>query len=694
MRLTRYYSLMIIALILSEYTSMAQDLSGIGVRANVKENFIQLRWAVTMPMAWKQSNTFGFTVERYTVVRNGEVLSQPDRVVITTTPLKPQPLNNWEKLATSNNNAAVIAQALYGENFKLSDEDSKGVSKLIALAQELEQRYLVSMYAADLCYPAALLAGWGFEDKTVKNGERYLYRVISAVPEKTLKIEMGSVYISLNDVTTLPQPQELAAVFGDKSVLLAWNYGILNSVYNAYFLEKSLDGKTFKRLSDTPLVNMNSKNGKSAERMFYTDSLKDNTSTAYYRLIGINAFSEEGPPSEVVKGEGKNKLIYVPHIQRAVPDKDGVLTVEWEFDERGNEQLKEFELQRSDNVKGPYVSVLKNISPDKRATTYDSLLASNYFVIAAVPKEGEPVLSFPVLVQPSDTIPPSAPIGLKGIVDSLGVVQLSWTPNKESDIYGYRIYRAQTLGEELIPLTDNAVLKNIWVDTIDVRNLNSKIYYAVTALDKRYNQSDKSETAILQKPELVPPSTPIIMGYKLTGKTVILEWACGREENLAAIQLYRNEKGKESELLKLLTDFNSQLYTDSTLQADKFYCYSMVSVTIGGLKSAPSPVVTLQAPALACEQGKIIAFTAKFNKKTNHHDLEWKHNMSNVKQWEIYRNEESKGFTLWKVVKGYETKTEDHAVKPATYYEYMIRVGYENGKKGAVAKVEIGKTKG
>ncbi len=685
------YSLLLLLVFTTGYSVVAQDASGIGVRANVKEGLIQLRWAVNTPMAWKQSNKFGFTVERYTVVRNGEILNQPEKVLITTSPVKPQPLDNWQALATTNNFAAVIAQALYGQDFKLSDEDSKGISKLIALAQELEQRYLVSMYAADLCYPAALMAGWGFEDKTVKKGERYLYRVISAVPEKTLKIEMGSVYISLNDVTTLPQPQELVAVFGDKSVLLAWNYGILNSVYNAYFLEKSLDGKTFKRLSDTPLVNMNSKDGKSAERMFYTDSLKDNTSTAYYRLIGINAFSEEGPPSDVVKGEGKNKLIYVPHIQRAVPDKDGVLTVEWEFDERGNEQLKEFELQRSDNVKGPYVSVLKNISPDKRATTYDSLLASNYFVIAAVPKEGEPVLSFPVLVQPSDTIPPSAPTGLKGIVDSLGVVRLSWTPNKENDIYGYRIYRAQTLGEELIPLTDNAVLKNVWVDTVDVRNLNSKIYYAVTALDKRYNQSDKSATAILQKPELVPPSTPLFTGYKLVGNGIMLEWATGGEENLASVQLYRIERGdKAMKLLKSFTDQTIKSFKDSIVLADKFYSYSMITVTTGGLQSAPSPAVTVQAPAHAGEQGKITSFTAKFNRKKQQVDLAWKNTVADVKQLEIYRNEGGKGFTLLKTVKGYELMETDKDVKVGIQYEYMIRTVLENGRNGAIGKVTVG----
>ena len=681
------YFLVIVLLVIPGFLH-AQVPAGISVRANVKENVIQLRWAVNTPMAWKQLNKYGYIVERYTVVRNGEILSMPEKVVITATPLKPQPLNNWQQLATSNNYAAVIAQALYGDEFKLTDA-AKGVSGLIALAQELEQRHLISLYAADLCYPGALLAGWGYEDKTVRKNERYLYRIISAVPEKTLKIEMGSVYVSLNDVTTLPQPQELTAIFGDRTVLLAWNYGILNSVYNAYYVERSTDGKNFTRISDIPLANMNSKDGRAADRMFYTDSLAQNHAAVHYRLIGVTPFSEEGPASDAVKGEGTDRLMYVPHINRAVPDSAGVLTVEWEFDARGNEQLKSFELHRSDNVKGPYSAVKKNISPQVRSTTFDSLQSTNYFVITAVPKDGEPVQSFPVLVQPSDTIPPAAPTGLKGVIDSLGVVRLDWKANTDSDIYGYRIYRAQTVGEELVPLTDDAVLNNFWSDTVDVKNLNSKVYYAVAALDKRYNQSSKSETVIIQKPELVPPSTPIITDYKLTTNAILLQWATGGEDNLAAILLYRAKRGDKLELLKTFAP-DVRTFKDSTLQSDQYYTYGLIARSVGGKESKPSPPMTIQAPLQAGNASKLSDFKGKYVKKKKEIELAWAVSAEGVKQFELYRNESGKGFALLKTLKGYERTTIDANVQPGNEYEYMLRIVLENGRGGAIAKTTVG----
>lgn len=680
----------VILLLLSAYGASAQKAAEIAVRANVKDNIIQLRWVVNTAMAWKQGNKYGVKVERYTVVRNGEILDVPEKVVLTPTPLKPQPLNNWQSLATSNNYAAIIAQALYGEHFNMTDQHGKGISQVIALAQEQEQRYLVSMYAADMCYPAAKMAGWGIEDNTAKKGERYLYRIISAVPEKTLAITSGSVYVSLADVATLPKPQELTGVFGDHAVLLTWNYGLLSNVYNAYYLEKSDDGENFKRLSDIPLTNMNSHNGKPVERMFYTDSLRDNISSAYYRLVGVTSFSEEGPPSEPIQGKGTTRLTYVPHITRSVPDDKGVLTVDWEFDDRGDAQISHFELQRSDDAKGPFVPVRKNIAPGTRTVTYDSLQASNYLVIAAVPQDGEPTLSFPVLVQPTDTIPPAPPEALIGVVDTLGVVRLSWKANTEKDIYGYRIYRAQTQGEEMIPLTDVAVLKNEYVDTINVRNLNTKVYYAVTALDKRYNQSDKSEVATLQKPELVPPSTPVIIDYKLTNRAIVLEWACGREENLGEVRLFRQERGQEQKLLVSFTDFTKTIFKDSTIQADRYYSYSMVSVTGGGLKSAVSPVVTVQAPALSGEQDKITEFTGNFNRKSQQVELRWKQAVPDIRQLEIYRNENGQGFMLFKVLKGFELSLNDAQVKPGVSYEYMIRAVLQNGRNGAVVKTTVG----
>lgn len=670
-------------------TCFSQDTLHIRVIGHVKSDAIQLRWGVNSPVAWTQTNKYGFRVERFTVVRDNEMLATPEKVVLAEN-IRPQPLEKWETLATENGYAAIIAQAIYGERFELSGDDAKGVSRFIALAQEQEQRYLVSLYAADLCYPAALLAGWGFEDKTVRRGERYLYRVIAAVPQNILRIDHGSAYVSLEEFQPLPQPQELTAVFGDKTAMLTWNYGILKNTYNAYYVEKSSDGKTFARLSDIPLMNMNGHDGKVADRMYYIDSLNTNSVKAYYRIIGVTAFSEQGPPSEVVSGEGMARLMYVPHINRAVPNEQGVGEIQWEFDERGNASLRFFELRRGDNDTGPFVPVISGIPPDKRNVTYDKLEASNYFVVAAVPLEGDPVLSFPVLVQPVDSIPPAVPFGLEGVIDTLGIVRLTWKANTDRDLLGYRVFRGQTKQEELIPLNDVAIRENSLTDTIEVRNLNFQVYYAVTALDMRYNQSQKSVVLELLKPDIVPPSSPVITNYKVTDQGISLEWVTGQEENIASLHLFREDKGaNEKTLIQTFTDVSVTRYTDNTTEPGKMYGYFLTAVTSRGKSSDPSPVVTLRSTYKPAANGKFTQFAAKVNRKKKRIELEWTHNLFEVDQFELYKGEAGRPVTLWKVIPAYEKKLDDIDVRRNSEYKYIIRAVMKNGKSGATASVNV-----
>jgi uncharacterized protein len=342
----------------------------------------------------------------------------------------------------------------------------------------------------------------------------------------------------------------------------------------------------------------------------YTDSLNQNGRSVFYRLIGITAFSEEGPASEVLEGEGVSRLGFVPYIVSAIPDEKGVLEVTWEFDARGHELLSGFELQRSDQAKGPFTSVVNNIPAATRKVTYDKLESTNYFTIRAIPRKGNPTVSFPVLVQPIDSVPPIAPTGLTGIIDTAGIVKLNWTSNQENDIYGYRIFRGNTRTEELVPLTHNAVTSTHWTDTIDVYNLNTEVFYAITALDKRYNQSPKSTLLTITKPDVVVPSSPLITDYKVSDNGIVLTWVTGNEENLGSINIMRADgQDKPMEIIHKISTLATTTYKDSVVVPDRYYRYAIVSVTKYGLVSVPSPAITIQAPPHAEAPERFSALT-------------------------------------------------------------------------------------
>ena len=148
---------------------------------------INIRWAVSNARAWKLCNQYGFILERFTILRNKKMLTNPEKKILSPLPLKPKPLAQWEMLAKKDNYAAVIAQSIYGQRFQVTGDEAGGIAKIMAQSQELEQRFVFSLYSADMSFEGAKMAGWGFTDRDIKPNEKYFYRIKTALPPKMLK---------------------------------------------------------------------------------------------------------------------------------------------------------------------------------------------------------------------------------------------------------------------------------------------------------------------------------------------------------------------------------------------------------------------------------------------------------------------------------------------------------------------------
>ena len=238
----------------------------VGVKARAQKDKILLRWAVNQPMAWKIANNYGFYVERVTVARDSHPLKNPEIIRLTNQPLKPQPVSVFDKIALTNNQAAIIAEALYGKQFNVGMTNAD-MTAVLTKNEELIQRFTFSLMAADQNFEAALLAGWAFVDSTAKTNEKYVYRVFTAVPESKLKIDYASIFVGLSDFQELPPPIDVSASFGNKTVALSWNYAVHKNLYTAYFVEQSEDSINFKKVSDLPITNLITKENESPSMM-------------------------------------------------------------------------------------------------------------------------------------------------------------------------------------------------------------------------------------------------------------------------------------------------------------------------------------------------------------------------------------------------------------------------------------------
>lgn len=204
----------------------------IEVLARVTENEALIRWAPTKPISWKQLNRYGYILERYTIIRDGKTLAQPEARTLSSAPIVPQPLAAWESIVQINDNAAIVAQAIYGETFDVTGTDK--IESIVALSEDIEQRHTFALYTADQDFKVAEMAGLGYKDNTAAPNEKYVYRVISAVPEQINDIQYGGVFQGYQDYEPLPKPIDLVSTFTDAATSLSWNFKIHKDIFTSY----------------------------------------------------------------------------------------------------------------------------------------------------------------------------------------------------------------------------------------------------------------------------------------------------------------------------------------------------------------------------------------------------------------------------------------------------------------------------
>jgi hypothetical protein len=675
---------------------------------------IMLRWAVTTAKAWRKLNSYGYELKRYTIIRNKITLAQPVEKKLGI--FKPKPLEQWAGIIDTNDNAAVMAQSLYGETFELGG--IKDLQSIINLSEEQEQRFTWGLYATDQDFETAQMAGLGYIDTEVNANEKYVYKLTSLVPQSELLIKDGGVFIGMQDYEVLPKPLDLSGTFIEGKAMLSWNYAIHKQLYNSYFIERSDDDITFKRLNNLPITTLNNSDKSDAKRMFYIDSISTGK-PYYYRIIGKTIFGELSLASDVVSGTGDKLLKLTPHITTKNYLDDKRVTLEWEFAEEGNKEIKGFELNRSDKADGNYQVIVKNIPPNARKITYDNLQPTNYLTITAIGLNGSSSTSLAELIQAVDSIPPIKPVGFKGTIDSLGIVTLKWEANKDKDILGYRIFRGNNRNEEYSQITIAPYLTTVYLDSVDVKNLNSKVYYTLVAVDQRFNMSEFSDILELKKPDFIKPTQPIFKAYQIKDSKVIMDWTSSSSEDVVKHEIYRKEEnspdwvllytvndqksavsskqGEESSKQSAVSNtavveaekLPTETLTDDQVVEGNQYSYTIVAVDDSGLQSDQAPALTVIIPKTSLPPA--IRGLNSFVDKTNHYiELYWSlYKEVNVAEIAIYKGEKDKPITLFRNVLPTVNRIVDEQVKPNNEYNYLFRAVFKDGRMSEISKLNV-----
>ena len=112
---------------------------------------------------------------------------------------------------------------------------------------------------------------------------------------------------------------------------------------------------------------------------------------------------------------------------------------------------------------------------------------------------------------PPDNTPPATVTDLTATVTSATQIRLSWTPNTETDLKGYNIYRGSTETALSIVAFVTAPLNNF----VDIGlKAATTYYYKVTAVDQAQNEGEASSVVSATTPVSQPLSASITMSLK------------------------------------------------------------------------------------------------------------------------------------------------------------------------------------
>lgn len=578
--------LVVLGMLLALQSKSQQKRPHIVTWYQFQQDTLKLLWMPVRASDWFQWSEVGYWVERADIIRGKQMPFKK----LTPRPLLPTPNGAWMPKSVEEKTAKELVFN------KTAQAKFSGQSNLKDAANEQELRYLLVTMSAFKSSVVAQNLGLSMVDTSAKKGQQYVYRISPNWPEEQKRIQ-GSVLVraSTQKATQVTFPPQLEIESGERLVKLSWRAKKFTSDFAMYHVERSDDGKTFHRLSKTPILY----NGL-LEKGEFADSVKTNYRRYGYRLVGLTHFGQWIASPFVRVGMGKDRT--PPHeveILSALNTEGKKVVVKWKHQDTDGD-MAGFYVSRSNSVSQGYKR-LNLVLQSKKSIEFVDFQAdansTNYYVVTAVDTAGNERSSIPVYAVMKDTIPPAFPRGLIAKVDTLkkmAVVTLRWQQNTEKDLKGYRVYSSNHPSGKLLEITPTLLLKDtVFRDTIPLQTLTKKVEYRVTAVDYHYNHSRFSEKLEVKRPDIIRPSAPLITLLTTDNKSITVKWQPSASNDIKAYNLYRREENKEWVRVKSFqgNELKTLTYKDPAVKEGQTYEYTIEVMDEEGLVSERSPGV-------------------------------------------------------------------------------------------------------
>lgn len=496
---------------------------------------------------------------------------------------------DWTKL----NTAPIAAQTPLTSSELKKKEYAKAITQysvMMNLSSQDKQMFLPFLIVQSITdNDLAAVIGHYYLDENVTTEKTYSYKLMILSGNK--ETEVADTTFTFHAFQKPVAPVGLNVESGNQAFKIKWSYNNLFPVYHLY--RGTVTGKSDTMFSIFPGAAMIDSFKKGKWMTMDIDSNLQTGKKYFYKIAGVDFFGNETQTSAEVSAT-LNDASLPPTVRTLVSnfvdDGKNVILI---WAKATSDKIKGFNVYRSTGKNIPYTKLNSNLISKSDTSFIDKTTTPQTHYIYCVETEGingMKNISAHIELTTADITPPSVPTGLRATSDSVSVT-ITWNKNTEKDLRGYFVFSALKPNDENFNLlSKDPVTSTTWKDYYP-KNITSKFYYKICAIDSSYNRSASTTPVSVSMPDKVAPTNSFIKHITYQQGKIVLSWPASNSTDVAGYNIYRCTDSVSSHVVLINTSLIHAVdtsFTDLKITSGKKYFYAIAVVDSAGNQSAKS----------------------------------------------------------------------------------------------------------
>lgn len=584
----------------------------------------------------------------------------------------------YNKLAT------VIPNSALKDDVTYSIDQRSGVHSLVNSTNRKE--YIESFDAVFLAmevvdsYNFAINAGLAYNDKTAQKGKTYQYKV-EGITDGGVEPIGESELQKFTNYKPLPSPSEFTLTRFKRRTEIVWNNNIKK--YYQYDLHYKAEGTTeWKKITAN-----HSAAGLAETKKKFFFTIPTHKDTSYQFKIQAKGYFGNKSVEEIhdLKITDLDAPI-PPEVRTFAHSTKQNIRISW--DAPVDDDVAGYNLLRNrEDVDSTYQQINAELIPVNDTVYLDENLTEigiYYYRLQVLDHSGNVGTSFTYIGEMYDLFAPAIPANFSAKADT-GKLILTWDAVAAPDFLGYRIYRSVADEDNsdniFVPVNNEMLDTNFYIEKMG-KNVRNPFVYVVTTIDTLINESEYSNMAEVQLPDVTPPVAPFLKRSYEENQGLAIEWMSNVDADLAGYNLYKKKSSDTTGFQKVnyaTIPRSLTVYIDKEAERGQVYEYYLEAIDANGLVSEKSNDLNAKLNFLELA-GDIKITKNKVNTNKNEVQLSWETDElinEPVAGTSVYRS--FNGGKLLPITKVIQVKELKDKLSNAGEYTYQIRAFGERG---------------